>query len=119
MILEKLNSNNIKLTLVESEKNINNYYVELIINIELLRDFIQNLILLSEGMKTDKNPLTEREQQILKYIALGKTKEEIASEIEVSIHTIKVHLHNIYNKLSVQGKTQAVVKAIKNTWIYI
>ena len=116
MILDKLNSSNVKLTLVETK---NNYYAELIINIELLRDFIQNIILLSDGIKQTENPLTTREQEILKYIAAGKTTEEIAEKTEVSTHTVKVHLHNIYNKLSVQDRTQAVVKSIKNSWICI
>ena len=121
MILNKLDSNNIKLTISESKDNIsdNKYYIELIINIELLREFIQSLIFLNNGISLMDNPLTPREQEILKYIALGKNKDEIALIAEVSTHTIKVHLHNIYNKLSVSGRTQAVVKAIKNSWIDI
>ena len=121
MILDKLNSNNIKLTIKESKNNTwkNNYYIELIINIEVLREFIQNLVFLSNGICLTENPLTAREQEILKYIASGKNKEEIAALTEISVHTIKVHLHNIYNKLSVQDRTQAVVKAIKNCWIEI
>lgn len=121
MTLDKLNCNNVKLTISESKGNLtdNNCYIELIINIELLREFIQNLIFLNDGIVPIENPLTPREQEILKYIALGKNKNEIAAITEVSTHTIKVHLHNIYCKLSVQDRTQAVVKAIKNSWINI
>ena len=120
MILDKINSNNVKLTIIESEKQTkDNYYIELIINVNLLKDFIQNIIFLKNGINLPENPLTTREQEILKYIALGKSKEEIAAKTEISIHTIKAHLHNIYGKLSVQDRTQAVVKAIKNSWINI
>jgi DNA-binding NarL/FixJ family response regulator len=121
MILEKLNSSNVKLTITESENTMSgeSCYIELIINIDLIKDFIQNIIFLKSGTVPSENPLTAREQQILKYIASGKSKEEIALKAEISIHTIKAHLHNIYNKLSVQDRTQAVVKAIKNSWINI
>ena len=58
-------------------------------------------------------PLTKREKQVLKCLSSGKNNAQIAETMNVSIHTAKVHIHNIFNKLSVQDRTEAVVKAIK------
>lgn len=56
-------------------------------------------------------PLTERELEILQYIAGGLANKEIAARLHLSTGTVKVHAHNIYSKLDVNGRTQAVVKA--------
>ncbi len=118
MILDKLNSQNVKLTIEESN-SAEVPFVEIIVKMELLKDFIYNLVLLSENRQLFENPLTERELEILKYIAMGKSNEEIAKKLNVSTNTIKVHLHNIYNKLLVGDRIQAVIKALKNYWIKI
>lgn len=55
-------------------------------------------------------PLTERERQILQLIAEGMTNKEIAQKLVISVGTVKVHNHNIYGKLGVSGRTQAVAK---------
>jgi len=56
-------------------------------------------------------PLTERERQVLQLIAEGMTNKEIAQELILSVGTVKVHAHNIYGKLGVSGRTQAIAKA--------
>ena len=56
-------------------------------------------------------PLTGRERQILQLIAEGMTNKEIARKLVISVGTVKVHAHNIYGKLGVSGRTQAVAKA--------
>jgi ATP/maltotriose-dependent transcriptional regulator MalT len=55
--------------------------------------------------------LTERERQVLQLIAEGMTNKEIAQELILSVGTVKVHAHNIYGKLGVSGRTQAIAKA--------
>jgi LuxR family maltose regulon positive regulatory protein len=55
-------------------------------------------------------PLTERERQILQLIAEGLTNKEVARELVLSVGTVKVHAHNIYGKLGVSGRTQAIAK---------
>ena len=57
--------------------------------------------------------LTNREVQVLKYLAEGLNNHQISELLNVSVHTVKAHIHNIFEKLSVQGRTEAVVKAIK------
>jgi LuxR family maltose regulon positive regulatory protein len=57
------------------------------------------------------DPLTPRELQILRLIGKGYSNPEIASELVVTINTIKKHTSNIYGKLGVRSRTQAVARA--------
>lgn len=61
--------------------------------------------------------LTSREIEVLKYLADGLNNYEIASKLNITVHTAKAHIHNIFDKLSVQGRTKAVVKAVKGSLI--
>lgn len=56
--------------------------------------------------------LTDREKEVLEKISQGKNNNEIASELFVSIHTVKAHVASILQKLSVEDRVQAAVKAI-------
>lgn len=55
--------------------------------------------------------LTERETELVTLIARGLSNKEIADRIFVSENTVKKHLNNIYTKLDVSRRTQAVLKA--------
>jgi len=55
--------------------------------------------------------LSDRELEVLQLIAEGLTNKEIAARLYLSPGTVKVHAHNIYGKLGVSGRTQAVAKA--------
>jgi len=57
--------------------------------------------------------LTQREMQILKLIAKGYSNIEIAKECTISINTIKAHVASILQKLEVEDRLQAALKAIK------
>ena len=61
--------------------------------------------------------LTERELQVMYYVAEGLNNYEVAERMYLSVHTIKAHLESIYSKLSVHNKIQALVYAIKNNLI--
>lgn len=56
-------------------------------------------------------PLSERELEVLELIAEGLTNPEIASRLFLSLNTVKVHTRNIYGKLGVHSRTQAVARA--------
>jgi NarL family two-component system response regulator LiaR len=58
--------------------------------------------------------LSEREVDVLRVLATGASNKEIAKELCISINTVKVHLRNIYSKLDIQCRVQAVMYAIKN-----
>ncbi|MBN8681503.1 MAG: response regulator transcription factor [Chitinophagales bacterium] len=55
--------------------------------------------------------LTQREVEVLQYIAEGKSNQEIAAAMFVSLNTVKTHVSNLFSKLDVQRRTQAVQKA--------
>ena len=55
--------------------------------------------------------LTEREQEVLALLARGLTNREIAQRLDVVVGTIKAHNHNIYGKLNVDNRVEAVNKA--------
>lgn len=61
--------------------------------------------------KNPKSPLTDRETDVIKSLAQGKTTDYIARELSVSIDTIKTHIKHIYGKLQVNNRSDAVVKA--------
>ena len=56
------------------------------------------------------NSLSEREIEVLELIAEGLINQEIADQLYLSLHTVKVHARNIYSKLAVKNRTQAVAK---------
>ena len=56
-------------------------------------------------------PLTRREMDLLGLIADGLSNSEIANSLCVSVNTIKVHTRNLYGKLNVRSRTQALRRA--------
>jgi LuxR family maltose regulon positive regulatory protein len=56
-------------------------------------------------------PLSKRELEILRQIAAGHSNQEIADTLVIAISTVKKHINNIYSKLDVQSRTQALVRA--------
>ncbi len=55
--------------------------------------------------------LTTRESEIIHLVAQGLSNREIALHMHLSLSTIKVHIYNIFRKLNVHNRTQAVAKA--------
>ena len=58
--------------------------------------------------------LTEREREVLRFVAKGLRNKQIAEELVVSEATVRFHLRNIYSKTQVQSRTEAVTWAIRN-----
>jgi LuxR family maltose regulon positive regulatory protein len=56
-------------------------------------------------------PLSERELDVLRLIADGHSNQAIADTLVVAVSTVKRHINNIYGKLGVQSRTQALVRA--------
>jgi LuxR family maltose regulon positive regulatory protein len=57
------------------------------------------------------DPLSEREIEILALIANGFSNQDLADELVLTVGTVKWHLNNMYSKLAVRSRTQAVAKA--------
>jgi DNA-binding NarL/FixJ family response regulator len=58
--------------------------------------------------------LSEKEKEVLKHLVDGLSYKMIAGKVNVSFHTIHTHIRNIYDKLHVNSKGEAINKAIKN-----
>jgi DNA-binding NarL/FixJ family response regulator len=58
-------------------------------------------------------PLTSREEDVLRYLVRGLIKKEIADELGISQHTVDMHLRSVYRKLHVRSQTEAVSKALR------
>ena len=56
-------------------------------------------------------PLSERELEVLQLIAEGLTNPEIAARLTLALNTVKAHTRNIYGKLGVHSRTQAIARA--------
>ena len=61
--------------------------------------------------------LTERELEILRLAAKGMSNREIARDLVISIRTAQTHLSNIFNKMGVGSRTEAVVHGLRKGWI--
>ena len=58
--------------------------------------------------------LTNREREVLQLIAQGKSNQEIATELFITLKTVKTHVSNILAKLDVEDRTQAAIYALKH-----
>lgn len=58
--------------------------------------------------------LTEREQEVLYFLAQGYTNKDIAQSLFLSVRTVEAHLHNIYGKLGVTTRTEAALWSANN-----
>ncbi|QEG32959.1 response regulator [Bythopirellula goksoeyrii] len=59
-------------------------------------------------------PLTKRENEVLKQLALGLSNKEIAQALSISYETVKEHVQHVLRKLGVSDRTQAAVWAVRN-----
>jgi DNA-binding NarL/FixJ family response regulator len=66
----------------------------------------------SEG--DERLPLTAREAQVLRHIALGLSNREIGLSLGISVETVKEHVQNILRKIDSTDRTQAAVWAVRN-----
>ena len=68
------------------------------------------------SLKRDpRDSLTEREKTLLAALAKGRTNTELAAELDISINTVKFHLRNLYEKLSLNNRSQAIAFYYANT----
>lgn len=88
-----------------SSPKIKNIVVEKEVFINRNENFVLNTSLIS-GLEISK-----RELEILNLLAQGLSNQEIASKIFVSLSTVKTHIQNLFEKLEVRRRTQAVEKA--------
>ena len=74
-------------------------------------------MVVSSFHRNQKNPLTPRELEVLQLLASGKSYTTIAANLYVDKETVRSHIKNIYLKLEVHSKAEAIEKARKNKYI--
>jgi DNA-binding NarL/FixJ family response regulator len=72
---------------------------------------------LQNGSSLDNDSLSPRELEVMRSAATGSTNKEIAKVLDISPRTVQVHLANIFSKLGVGSRTEAVLYGIKRGWI--
>ena len=68
-------------------------------------------------MAEPKEPLTERELEVVRLVATGASNKEIGAQLFVSPNTVRVHLRNIFTKLEAQSRTEVTMMAVRNGWV--
>ncbi|HIC89548.1 MAG TPA: response regulator transcription factor [Anaerolineae bacterium] len=71
------------------------------------------------GAQHQAEPLTNRELEVLQLAARGLTNRAIGRELGISDRTVQGHLANIYGKLGVSSRTEAVTHALRQGWIVL
>ena len=80
------------------------------------QDIARKMLTTFEGIRSNAEitpHLTERELQVIKALAQGKSNKEIARALDISEKTVRNHASNIYKKLHIFDRTQAVIYAIR------
>jgi len=67
--------------------------------------------------KNQQSPLSKRETQILEMVSEGKSRSQIANDLFIDSETVKTHLKNVYVKLDVSSKADAIKAARKDKLI--
>lgn len=86
---------------------------------ESLRDLLYELPLpVQDGSRVSEPcPLSGRELDVLRHLSEGMVYKQIASEMHLSVSTIRTHLHNVYGKIGAVDRAQAVLLARDRGWI--
>ncbi|HWJ43038.1 MAG TPA: HDOD domain-containing protein [Solirubrobacterales bacterium] len=86
---------------------------------EALRDLLYDLPLPTQDATriSEPCPLSARELDVLRHLSEGMVYKQIASEMHLSVSTIRTHLHNVYGKIGAVDRAQAVLLARDRNWI--
>jgi len=88
-----------------------------ILDLKATDTIVQCLIDSERGGKTGFDELQSRELDVIKLTAKGMSNKDIADELFISERTVQTHLINIFRKLGVNSRTQAVLYALRKGWI--
>ena len=86
---------------------------------EALRDLLYELPLPTQDTSriSEPCPLSGRELDVLRHLSEGLVYKQIASDMHLSVSTIRTHLHNVYGKIGAVDRAQAVLTARDRGWI--
>ena len=77
----------------------------------------QRLAAERRAVTEERAPLSDREMEVLQEAARGLPNKDIARRLSLSVRTVHTHLGNIFSKLGVGSRTEAVLLALRNGWI--
>ena len=109
----------IKLTVIDDEQAKCDNYFEIIVNRNFLYTIFLFLLMYKNSLPSINAKLTPREIETLQHMEEGECNDKIAKGMNVSVHTIKINVRSIFQKLSVKDRTAAVIKAIRHGLIDI
>lgn len=92
---------------------------EAVFNMKAASRIIRNLVTDEGKERRDLAGLHLRELEILKRVAEGKSNKDIAEELFLSERTVQTHMINIFRKLKVNSRVEAVLRALKEGWIVL
>jgi DNA-binding NarL/FixJ family response regulator len=72
-----------------------------------------------ENKLKNKENLTEREIEVLSLAARGMSNKEIAEALSVTVRTVKAHISNLFDKMDVASRTEAILKAVREGWLVL
>jgi NarL family two-component system response regulator LiaR len=79
----------------------------------IARMLMRELSQADERQQTTADPLTGRELEVLRLVAQGKSNQQIAGELGLTVGTVRVHVSNILKKLHLASRTQATLYALR------
>ena len=85
---------------------------------EIARKVVQQ-VTAPVAAREQAEPLTDREIEVLRLTARGMTNKEMGRQLGISARTVQGHLANIYGKLGVYSRTEAVTEALRRGWIVV
>lgn len=90
---------------------------ELWVSRGLLSECLQESYVGKELQQPAGHSMSEREIELLRFLATGATNREIAARLYISPHTVKTHLQHIFHKINVTNRLQAVLWSKKNLYV--
>jgi NarL family two-component system response regulator LiaR len=92
------------------------YAGESVLHPVVARRVIDRMVSPTQNKTEVAEPLSEREMEVLKLAATGISNKEIAQQLFLSPRTVQVHLGNVFNKLGVASRTEAILYGLKRGW---
>ena len=115
--LPKNANKNMLLQALNTVKSGDKYFSQTITNIILESFYKQQSN--KESKVSGRSDLTQREKEVLEHVAEGKSNQEVADDLFISVKTVETHKTNILSKLGLRNTAELVKYAIKNKFIEI
>jgi len=90
---------------------------EAVLDLKAVDKVLRYLAVEESGERKDIGVLHDREREVIKQAAMGKSNKQIGEELFISERTVQTHMVNIFQKLRVGSRTEAVIRALKEGWI--